>query len=186
MPALRFVTARDLFEAFPIALDELNVESSDAPSLDFMKSLADQGALDKAIGFCAFLLPRRQAVWWAAQCIRIMIAVPARDEMPGLQVAEAWVQDPEEDRRLAALKVGQESSPKLATTWVALAAGWAGPTMPAAEGGTTPILPYQTARAVRAAVLIAGCRPPMVERDELLRKCLANGASLAVGDNPRL
>jgi hypothetical protein len=186
MPALRFVTAQDLFEAFPIALDELDVEPSDAPSLAFMKSLVDQGAVDKAIGFCAFLLPRRQAVWWAAQCIRIMIAVPARDEVTGLQVAEAWVQDPEEDRRLTALQVGQEGNPKSATTWVALAAGWAGPAMPAADGGTTPIAPHQTARAVRAAILIAGCRPPMAEREELLKKCAANGASLAVGENPRM
>lgn len=186
MPALRFVTARDLFEAFPIALDELDLEPSDAPSLEFMRTLADQGALEKAIGFCAFLLPRRQAVWWAAQCIRIMIAVPARDETIGLQVAEAWVQDPEEDRRMTALQVGQQASKRMATTWVALAAGWAGPTMPGAEGTATPIPAYQTARAVRAAILIASCRPPMAERDELLRKCVANGASLALGENPRM
>ena len=185
MPALRFVTARDLFEAFPIALEELHVEMSDAPSLEYMQSLASEGGLDKAIGFCAFLLPRRQAVWWAAQSIRMMILQPAREEVIGLQVAEAWVQDPEEDRRLTALQVGQEGSTRLATSWIALAAGWAGSTMPGPDGSDTPIPPHQTARAVRAAILIAGCRPPLQEREEMLRKCLANGASLATGENPR-
>ena len=64
MTRLRFVTARDLFEAYPVALDETDLEPTDAPSLDFMRALADSGEPEKAIGFCAFLLPRREAVGW--------------------------------------------------------------------------------------------------------------------------
>ena len=49
--ALRFVTARDLFEAYPIALDELYVEPTDQPSLEFLKALVDSNALGKAVVF---------------------------------------------------------------------------------------------------------------------------------------
>ena len=182
--ALRFVTARDLFEAYPIALDELYVEATDQPSLEFLRSLVDSNALGKAIGFCAYLLPRRQAVWWAAHCIRMMVATRTADEDAGLQVAEAWLKEPEEDRRLASLEFGQRADQRLPTTWVALAAGWAGPTMPAGEDKPLTVPPYQTARAARAAVLIAGSRVPAKQRDEMLRRCVESGAKLAVGENP--
>lgn len=182
--ALRFVTARDLFEAYPIALDELCVEATDQPSLEFLRSLVDSNALGKAIGFCAFLLPRRQAVWWAGHCVRMMIAERTPEEDAGLQAAEAWLKEPEEDRRLASLEFGRQADQRLPTTWVALAAGWAGPTMPTDGEDSMTVPPYQTARAARAAVLIAGSRVPVKQRDEMLRRCAESGAKLAVGENP--
>lgn len=182
--ALRFVTARDLFEAYPIALDELYVEPTDQPSLEFLKSLVDSNALGKAVGFCAYLLPRRQAVWWAAYCTRMMAPSRTPEEDAGLQAAEAWLKEPEEDRRLASLEFGRRADQRLPTTWVALAAGWAGPTMPTGDENPIAVPPYQTARAVRTALLIAGSRVPPQQRDEMLRKCVESGAKLAVGENP--
>ena len=66
MPRLRFETARDLLDSYPDAADELMIEPVDVPSLTFLAELSGQQPIDKAIGFCAYLLPRREAVWWAA------------------------------------------------------------------------------------------------------------------------
>ena len=182
MSRLRFVTARDLFEAYPIALDELNLEPSDEPSLDFMKSLASGDRLDQAIGFCAYLLPRREAVWWGCSCVKLLVPKRSNAENAGLQMAEKWVREPEEDRRLAALQFGNQNNQRLATTWLALAAGWSGGSMNPTIEGSPAAPPYQTARAVRVAVLMAGCRVGLAEKPELFRRCVEDGARLAEGE----
>jgi hypothetical protein len=46
-------------------------------------------------------------------------------------------------------------------------------------GETVPIAPHQTARVVRAAVLIAACRVEMAQKPELLRLCLEDGIQIA-------
>ena len=67
MPRLRFETVRDLLEAFPIAEPLIEVEPSDEPSLQFLEGLVAREDWDRAVGFCAFLLPRREAVWWGCR-----------------------------------------------------------------------------------------------------------------------
>lgn len=188
MPRLRFETARDLFDAYPAAQDELLIEPTDEFSLEFLRSLA----VDKAVGFCAYLLPRREAVWWACQCVKALVPPHTDEEQMALKAAEDWVKEPEEERRLEALAIGRQSNYRLATTWVALAAGWAGASMPpgalagfegpnvAALGDNwLPIPPDQTAKAVRTSILIAASRLDPKDRAELLQTCINEGARLA-------
>jgi hypothetical protein len=194
MRRLRFETARDLFDAYPAAQDELLIEPTDAPSLEFLDSLAGNGAVDKAIGFCAYLLPRREAVWWGCQCVKALMPPHAPEEQQALQTAEAWVREPEEERRLEALATGRQGNYRVASTWLALAAGWAGAAMPpgtlagfeapniAALGEDwLPIPPDQTGKAVRTAILIAAARLGPKDRGELLQNCVKEGARLAAG-----
>jgi hypothetical protein len=160
MARLRFETVRDVIEAFPIAEHELNIEASDDPALDFLSSLTSGGAVDKAAGFCAFLLPRREAVWWGCRSVRTLVPRRTLDEEEGLRVAEEWVHDPAEDRRVTALELGMHHSTKLAI----------------------PIQPHQTARAVRAAILIAACRVNMADKTELMRTCLEDGIRIVIDE----
>jgi hypothetical protein len=182
MARLRFETVRDLIEAFPIAEHELNIEASDAPALDFLSSLTSSGELDKAAGFCAFLLPRREAVWWGCRSVRTFVPARTLDEEEGLRVAEDWVNDPEEERRMTALELGMHYSTKLATTHLALAAGWSGRMFSIGAGDPIPIQPHQTARAVRAAILIAACRVNMADKPELMRTCLEDGIRIVTDE----
>ena len=55
MALIRFATARDLFDAFPTARQDVDAEPSDAAPLDYLKSLCDSGELAKAAAFCAYL-----------------------------------------------------------------------------------------------------------------------------------
>jgi Family of unknown function (DUF6931) len=191
MARIRFETARDLIEAYPSARDELMIEPADVPSLEFLKQLSEQPPIDKAIGFCAYLLPRREAVWWGCQCVR-SLAAPIANEEAALQAAENWVREPEDERRLAALAIGRQSNYRLPATWMALAAGWAGGAMPPGslvgfEGAVLPqagdawlpIPPDQTAKGVRTGILIAAAKVPPQERSERLSRCIAEGARLA-------
>ena len=181
MPRLRFETTRDLFDAFPGAKQALLLEPNDLPSLHFLQELIEGPAVEKAVGFCAYLLPRREAVWWGCAGIKTLGVPGTPAEQAALEVAEQWVKDPEEEHRLSALRVGQASDPEKAATWLALGAGWAGGSMPL-EGKSVALPPDQTAKAVRAAVLIAGayCQPKC--RIDFLKQCARDGARLAASE----
>ena len=99
MAHLRFTTARELFEAFPTARDDIGAEPTDEGPWAFLKTLLASPTPEDAIAFCAYLLPRREAVWWACQCVRVL--APPRDEaeQAALDTAETWVREPEESRR---------------------------------------------------------------------------------------
>jgi Family of unknown function (DUF6931) len=183
MPRLRFETARDVFDAFPSAQERLRIEPNDQPSLQFLSVLAEQAA-DKAVGFCAYLLPRREAVWWACRSVKALSPPSNPDEQTALAAAEEWVKKPEEELRFAALKLGQAANHEAPTTWLALAAGWAGSTMPF-EGKAVPVLADQTAKAVGAAILIAGSRCKPRQRIDLLKQCVRDGARLAAGEEQK-
>ena len=102
-----------------------------------------------AIAYFAYLLPRREAVWWGIQCVRALKGTAAPDV--ALQAADRWVRIPEEDTRVAALSVAGSASRRASTTWLALAAAWSG-------GEIAPnarAKPHLTAKAVRAAIVLA-------------------------------
>jgi hypothetical protein len=179
MPRLRFETVRDLLEAFPSAEHVIEIEPSDEPSLPFLEQLAAGDDLDRAVGFCAFLLPRREAVWWGCRTVKAFIPERSAEEEQAIQIAEDWVHQPEDERRVAALELGKRGSSKLASTYLALAAGWSGGRIDLGAEESIPVPPDQTARVVRAAVLIAACRVDMDARPDVLRRCLQDGISLA-------
>ena len=62
MSLIRFTTVRDLFEAFPAARDDLQAKPSDDPPLVFMRKLIESETPEDAVGLCAYMLPRREAV----------------------------------------------------------------------------------------------------------------------------
>jgi Family of unknown function (DUF6931) len=179
MPLIRFATARDVFEAFATAQQDVDAEPSDAPPLQYLQSLVDRGLLNSAVTFCAYLLPRREAVGWACRCVRRLAPrLPAGEEL-GLQVAEEWVEVPEEDRRIAALELGMRSNHLWPSTWLALAAGWSGGNILLGAQAAAPAPPQQTARAVRAAVLAAVSRLAPAERAGGQRSCIEDGIRIA-------
>jgi hypothetical protein len=179
MASLRFLTVRDLYEAFPIAQGDVGAAPSDEPSLDFLRSLVTKEAWGPAVSFCAYLLPRREAVWWGCQSLRQIQPRRAAKEAQALDTAEEWVREPEEDRRMAALNVGREGDYGAPATWMALAAGWSGGSV--APGFTNaPAPPYQTARAIRAGLMIAMAGVPNTDMSRVLTPCLEEGIALAV------
>ena len=179
MPRLRFETVRDLLEAFPLAEGLIDIEPNDEPSLRFLQALVARGEFDKAVGFCAFLLPRREAVWWGCRTVKTFIPERSAQEEEAIRIAEEWVHEPEDERRVAALELGKRASSKLATTYLALAAGWSGGRLTVGADEAVPVPPHQTAQVVQAAVLIAACRVDMDARSGVLRRCLEDGISLA-------
>src|ERR1700761_5992768 len=99
MSNVRFATARALFETFPATTTNLTVAPTDEPPLTFVQSLLAREKLEEAVTFCTFLLPRREAVWWACTCVRARQSTNSHSQIACFQAAEAWVREPDDAHR---------------------------------------------------------------------------------------
>lgn len=184
MSNLRFFTAREVFETFPGATGDMAsvgpANDTETP-LDYVAQLLQSATPEDAVSFCAYLLGRREAVWWACACHRLLGEPAHRDDQKGLLIAEAWVREPEEHRRRAALAHGLGGNHSLAGTWLSLAAGGAGGTFVINDQPGPPVPAEMTAKAVRAAVLISLARLPIRERASRLPACVDVCRRLALG-----
>jgi hypothetical protein len=174
----RFPTARSLFETFPELGKGSTVAPDDEAPVAYLRKLLAQEKVDEAVKFCAHLLPRREAVWWACGCARVLLNELHRDRAACLVAAEKWAHNPTEDLQKAALKLGSESDSNDALTWLALAAGWTGGVLFAKSDGPVPMPNYLTGRAAGTAVLLSslGSKRDRVDR---LKQCIAEGIKLA-------
>jgi len=182
MSNLRFASAREVFETFPTIARDITAKISDAAPLDYLNDLVASRTPEDAISFCAYLLDRRQAVWWSCSCSRLNGSPANRDEELALLAAEAWVRDPQPPRRSHALQLGLNGDRDFAGAWAALAAGGAGGTLDIDGQPGPPVVAHMTAQAARTCVLIAVATRPMRERApamiecvDLARKILADG-----------
>jgi hypothetical protein len=176
MSRIRFATIRALFESFPEALRNIGAEPTDESPVAFLKRLAAEGKPDHANSVCAYLLPRREAVWWGCQSARRLLGDQARSDTAELKAAEAWVREPTEENRQAALDIGTRAASNEPLTWLALAAGWSSGTFASTP---FPVPAHMTARAVYVALLICSRIANANERLVRLQTCIAEGIRLA-------
>lgn len=129
----------------------------------------------------AFVLPKRQAVWWA--CIAARLGIAGQTEAPkmeALRVAEAWVQTGSEEYRELAEGAAAAADHDGPAAWAAQAAFWSGESIAPPGQPMVPPPPHLTAMAVRAALLTAANSP--YARADLAGLCEVGLAVLAGGD----
>jgi hypothetical protein len=175
---LRFATAADVFEAFPTLWDDLKVDTGSHPPLDFLQRLAKSETPEDAITFAAYLLSKREAVWWACQSVRALDGGLKPEAEKLLLIAEAWVREPEEHRRLGALEMVQRADRALPSYWAAYAAGTSSGFMVVHPQPAGPVPPELTAKCARLAVLLALARVPVTIRRDSLAACVGNAEAL--------
>ena len=179
MSLLRFATAEALFETFPELSRKISTEPGEQCPTVFLRTLVAAGKIEDAVTFNAYLLPRREAVWWACRSARATVGQIAEDRAAALLAAEAWVREPDDERRQAALEIGTKGHCDDPLTWVALAAGWAGGLLVSGPHHSIPMPQYMTARAARTAILISALSVKWDQRPAYLQACIADGTRLA-------
>lgn len=179
MSQTRFVTTLALFETFPRSITKIAATPTDEPPIMFLKKLSAQHEFEDAITFCAYLLPRREAVWWACGCAKAMLGdIPASRAGPVI-AAEAWVYNPDDAHRRAALEIGNQSDNNDPLSWLALGAGWSGGALFVHPQFPVQVPPYMTPRAARIAILLSA---RMVKPDQYaarMQACIVDGIRLA-------
>jgi Family of unknown function (DUF6931) len=148
---IRFATARSVFEAFPDLDYVATRPQDDSDPLDHAHALIASSRPREALLFLCHLLPRREAVWWAAQCVRALVG----EEGETLHAAEIWVRAPEDENRRAALSVANASDRRNPATWLAFAAGWSGGSLLAPDQKPMPAPPGACAMAANTAIMMA-------------------------------
>jgi hypothetical protein len=175
---IRFSTARQVFDAFATAAHDIETPPTADDPLVFLNALVTGPTPEDAISFCAYLLPRREAVWWACQCLRQIedSLSPLEEDLIG--TAEAWVKDPDEPARQAAAQAAGTAPRQSPATWVAFGAAWSGGSISGAGNPPVPPPPYATAQAVRAAVLTALANVNWRERRDYLNASVMSALKL--------
>jgi hypothetical protein len=172
MSRLRFMTANEVFETFPDLVDDIRTPPSLEPPPAFLRVLAAGDTPEDALTFAAYALARREAVWWGCQCVRSVADIVPGSEDTCLLSAEAWVRDPEDARRIEALRLGNESDRRGPTPWLALGAGWSGGNISLLGGAVVPSRPDMTPKAIKTAILVALARVGARERAQRLNLCV--------------
>jgi hypothetical protein len=184
MSLLRFATAEALFETFPELSQKMTARASEQGPMVFLRALVTAGKIEDAVTFCAYLLPRREAVWWAIQCVRAMLGASAEDG--ALRAADGWVRTPEEDSRRAALAAFTAGDQKAPTTWLAFAAGWSGGSITPPESDPLPAPPSACAMGVNTAVMLAACAGDPLGVVDRLKACAEAGIRFAEGSDAKV
>src|SRR5260370_38100402 len=109
MSLVRFATAEALFETFPELSQKISAKPSEQSPIEFLRGLVTTGKIDDAVTFCSYLLPRREAVWWAFGCARASSGHFAEDRAAAVLAALARVQEPDDGRTHAALERGTQA-----------------------------------------------------------------------------
>jgi hypothetical protein len=186
MPSrIRFVAARNVFEAFPRLRRFAAPPADDCAPLDYARRLLASPHPSEAIVFLAHLLPRREAVWWARQCV-IAILGAAAEADPATRAADAWVRAPEEETRRAALEIAAAGDESRAETWLARAAALSGGSRTAPDQEPRPPQPSACAQAANAAIIlaiVAGDRPAI---PAWIQACAEAGIRFADGGEAKV
>jgi hypothetical protein len=179
MSQIRFATAQSLLDAFPDLTAKLTVAPAGETPIDFLTKLSAQEKFEDAVTFCAHLLPRREAVWWACKSVRSFLGDAVQTQTEGLIVAETWVYEPNDQNRRAALEVGTRANSSHPFSWLALGAGWSGGMINSHPKTPVPVPQYMTARAARIAILLGAQHIPLLKRAPHMRACITEGIKLA-------
>ncbi len=179
MSQTRFVTTLALFESFPRSVTRIAAEPTDEPPPMFLKKLSAQHRFGDAITFCAYLLPRREAVWWACRSVRALLGDIAQSRAEPIIAAEAWVYDPDDEHRRTALEIGKRGDSNDPLSWLALGAGWSGGALLAHPQFLVPMPAYMTPRAARIAILLSARTFKPEQYTARMQACIADGIELA-------
>jgi len=158
--------------------------SGEPMSHDFVNRLVRAKMYADATRFLAYGLPKRQAVWWAYLCVR-NAPTCFDDEITteALQAVEAWVREPSEENRQAALTAGSKHNfemPGAPAAWAAMATSWSGG-VAAMDDENVPASPeHLTAHAASGAIILAATAEPE-QAKEMYRKFLETGVQIAQG-----
>ena len=168
-PNLLYQTPDELFAKVEEAAEDIETRPErPMGALDFVVSLLRSETPEDAVTFASYILPHRHCVWWGHECLRQLEPLLSDDDQQMLALAVAWVREPSEETRCAAMDAGMEIVNKTPGTWIALGAGWSGGSMSPPKYQPVPPPSFLTARAVNAGVLSVLALVGMKERRAML------------------
>ncbi len=125
----------------------------------FLDLLVEKEMYIDAMKVLARALPKRQAVEWAIACVKPE-AGTTPEATAALQAAEAWVAQPTEPNRVAAMKAAEADGHDSPGGLAAAAAGWSGGSFVPDSKKPAPPPDHLTAQAVIGAIALVLVKDP--------------------------
>lgn len=148
-------TAAEVCQRFK--LEDLATQPTNGESPgEFGRRLQDStDAWDDTLKFMAYALPKRLAVWWATQCVRVALPSPPPKDAAVLQATESWVVAPNDKHRRKAMELAQAQECQTAACWAGVSAFWTHGSMAPPEVPAVPPKDDFTGKAASGAVALA-------------------------------
>jgi hypothetical protein len=179
-PGLHFQMAADLFTWAPEIAEDIPTRPRDGVhSLEFVRHLLAGSTPEESATLLAYGLQHRHAVWWAHECLQALPELLTDGDRKMMALCAAWVAEPDDGHRYAALDAGMAEQQRTPGGWLALGVGWSGGSM--SGPGLPAVVPprYLMGRALNAGVLSALARVPQDRRRRMLDHYISIGEVLA-------
>ena len=174
--------ASEICALFEMAADAKALLTDQMTPDALLDALLEKGHFVDCIKLLAFGLPKREAVWWGAQCVRATLpADPPATALEALKAAEAWVYKPSEETRWAAKEAAERAGVDKPAGWPAMGAFWSGGSMVPAHLPQMSPGPAFTANAVSGAIFMAAALSDPERIMELYRLSVEDGVDIANG-----
>lgn len=147
----------------------------------FLGLLLEQELDPDALRFVAHALPKREAVWWACQCVRTVAGDLAPAVVSAMDAAERWAAEPNEDNRRAAGLAAEAVGVGTPAGCAAMAAFWSGGSLGPSHLPDIPPGDDLTGRGVAGAVLLAAVEVEPERAAEKFRRFVELGLDVAGG-----
>jgi hypothetical protein len=133
-----------------------------------------------AIYFLAYLMPKREAVWWGSLCVwQQSRPEPPAEVGDALEAAVRWVREPNEANRRAAQEAGERAGAATPAGALALGVFWSGGSLSRADLPAVPPPAELTQSAVASAVLTAAAQGDSAQMSQRYRQFLHLGIEVA-------
>jgi len=145
-----------------------------------LKKLLQAKQFDAAIEYLAFALRKREAVLWACVAARGALGDdPPREPVELLAAAEAWIRQPDEERRAAALATAEAREDPSPSRFAAMAAGFCGGSLTPPELDEVPPPDDLSGKLVLNALKLILLANPPEELEAQQQALLGRGISIA-------
>jgi hypothetical protein len=154
-------------------------------ALPFLEVLIAKERFPEAARFLAAGLPKREAIWWACKCIRLVSGekIPSKSET-AIQSAEKWAASPSEEGRRAAWTAGEAADFGTPAGCVALAVFLSEGSLAPPHVAAVPPGESLSAKAVAGALGLASVISEPEKAGEKFRKFFALGIEIAQKGEP--
>jgi hypothetical protein len=121
---------------------------------EYLEKLIEEKHYIDAAQVLAKLMPPREGVWWAAQCVaRSFGDAPKPQEVRALRAAERWVTEMTEDARYECYEAAKKARLGSPANCVAMAAFLSGPSLAPRDADIVPPSPDFPAKMVAGTVM---------------------------------
>jgi hypothetical protein len=180
--------ATDVAKALELGAEATLLLDPNLLPAEFLNQLLEKELYPDAVRFLASALPKREATWWACQCVRANIGEtsPTASDLKAIELAEAWVYKPTDENRQATMTAAEATEFKSAAGWAAIAAFWSG-------GNISPV-PHSSiepaeglfSKAVVGAVMLAAVQDKVEKIKSNYQLYLKKGIDIACGGTGKL